>query len=123
MANSGSWVQFSREGITDTWQTGIDSDNPYVIRASDATNVVAVNQHGNTTISGNLDVGQDQAQTSTKTFVNHIGKQVMWKWKPDGLTKVLFILKLIIQPVGYYLLLQIRWKIMRMYLGNDIVYI
>ena len=27
IANSGSWIQFSREGITDTWQTGIDSDN------------------------------------------------------------------------------------------------
>ena len=56
IAHSGSWIQFSREGIADTWQTGIDSDNSYVTRASDATNVVTVNQNGNTTISGNLDV-------------------------------------------------------------------
>ena len=58
IANSGSWIQFSREGITDTWQTGIDSDNSYVTRASDATNVVTVNQNGNTTISEKLDVGK-----------------------------------------------------------------
>ena len=44
----------SREGITDTWQTGTDSDNSYVIRASAATNVVTVNQNGDTTISGTL---------------------------------------------------------------------
>ena len=37
MANSGSWIQCSREGITDTWQTGIESDNSYVIRASNST--------------------------------------------------------------------------------------
>ena len=57
MANSGSWLQFSREGITDTWQTGRVSDNSYVIREYNSTNVVTVNQNGNTTISGNLDVG------------------------------------------------------------------
>ena len=35
----------------------MSSDNPYVIRASDATNRLVVNQNGDTTISGNLDVG------------------------------------------------------------------
>ena len=35
--NSGSWLQFSRDGTSNTWQTGMSSDNPYVIRASDAT--------------------------------------------------------------------------------------
>ena len=37
MANSGSWLQFSREGLTDTWQTGMDSDSPYVVRVSNST--------------------------------------------------------------------------------------
>ena len=73
MANSGSWIQLSREGITDTWQTGIDSDNSYVIRASNSADVVTVNPNGDTA-SGNLDVGQDQAQTSINAYVNHIGK-------------------------------------------------
>ena len=54
IASSGSWIQFSREGITDTWQTGIDSDNSYVIRASDATTCLRVNPNGDTTISGTL---------------------------------------------------------------------
>ena len=55
IANSGSWIQFSREGITDTWQTGIDSDNPYVVRASDAT--ICLNPNGNVALTGNLSVG------------------------------------------------------------------
>ena len=67
-----------------------------------------VSTTGDASISGNLDVGQDQAQTAIKPYVNHIGKQVMWKWKPDGLIKVISILKLIIQMVCYYLLLKIR---------------
>ena len=36
--NSGSWLQFSRDGTSNTWQTGMSSDNAYVVRASDATN-------------------------------------------------------------------------------------
>ena len=55
--NSGSWLQFSRDGTSNTWQAGMSSDNSYVIRASDATDSLIVNQNGNTTISGNLDVG------------------------------------------------------------------
>ena len=37
--NSGSWLQFSRDGTSNTWQASMSSDNSYVIRASDATNV------------------------------------------------------------------------------------
>ena len=37
IANSGSWPQFSRGGTSNTWQTGMPSDNSYVIKASDAT--------------------------------------------------------------------------------------
>ena len=39
MANSGSWLQFSRDGTSNTWQTGMSNDNSYVIRSSDATQV------------------------------------------------------------------------------------
>ena len=71
IANSGAWIQFSRDGTSNNWQTGMSSDNSYVIRASDATNVLTVNQNGNTKINGNLDVGQ--TQTSIKAHVNNGG--------------------------------------------------
>ena len=57
IANSGSWLRFSRDVASNTWQAGMSSDNSYVIRASDATNMLFVNQNGDTSISGNLDVG------------------------------------------------------------------
>ena len=55
IANSGSWLQFSRDGTSNTWQAGMSSDNSYVIMASDATTCLSVNQSGDATISGNLD--------------------------------------------------------------------
>ena len=39
IANSGSWLEFSRDGTGDTWQAGMSSDNSYVIRASGTTNL------------------------------------------------------------------------------------
>ena len=71
--NSGSWLQFSRGGTSNTWQAGMSSDNSYVIRASDATNRVIVNQNGDTTIGGNLDVGVGAASSLAKAHVNHAG--------------------------------------------------
>ena len=56
IANSGSWLQFSRGGTSNTWQAGMSSDNSYVIRAPDATNRLVVNQNGDTTIRGSLEV-------------------------------------------------------------------
>ena len=42
----------------------------------------------NVLIDGNLDVGQDQAQTSIKTYVNHIGKtgyvELEARWASQG---------------------------------------
>ena len=57
IANSGSWLQSPRDGTSNTWQTGMSSDNSYVTRASDATDRLTVNQNGDTTIDWNLDVG------------------------------------------------------------------
>ena len=73
MANSGSWIRFSREGITDTWQTGIDTDNSYVIRASNPTNVVTVNPNGNVALTGNLDVGVDSSLSKIDAHSNQQG--------------------------------------------------
>ena len=64
--NSGSRLQFSRDGTSNTLQAGMFSDNSYVTRASDATNRLIVHQNGNTSISGNLDVSVSNARTSIK---------------------------------------------------------
>ena len=74
MANSGSWLQYSREGIINTWQAGMASDSSYVVRASNSTNVVTVNQNGNTTISGNLDVGVSASSSKIDVHCNQQGQ-------------------------------------------------
>ena len=51
IANSGSWLQFSRDGTSNTWQTGMSPDSSYVIRAPGATNRSIANQNGDTTTS------------------------------------------------------------------------
>ena len=68
IANSGSWLQFSRDGTSNTWQTGMSSGSSYVIRASGATNVLSVNQNGNVALTGDLDVGPSQAQSRINFF-------------------------------------------------------
>ena len=65
IANSGSWLQFSRDGTSNTWQTGMSTDNSYVIRASDATNVLSVDQNGDASISGNFEVQRLYITNST----------------------------------------------------------
>ena len=79
---------------------------------------------GDASISGNLDVGQDQTQTSIKAYVNHVGKtgyvEMEARWanqgyihfktnQTDGL--LLFAVKDSLEDKVY------------MYIGNDIVYI
>ena len=73
IANSGSWLQFSRDGTNSIWQTGMSSGNSYVTRASDATNVLSVNQNGNVALTRNVDVGPSQAQRRINTYFNHVG--------------------------------------------------
>ena len=51
----------------------MSSDNSYVIRASDATNALTVNQNGVTSTSGNLDVGVGAASSMVQAHVNHEG--------------------------------------------------
>ena len=64
IANSGSWLQFSRDGISNTWQAGMSSDSSYVIRASGATACLSVNQNGDTTISGSVSAQQASLTSS-----------------------------------------------------------
>ena len=73
IASSGSWLQFSRYGTSNTWQTGMSSDNSYVIRASGATNVLNVGPNGNVALTGDLEVGSGASVTPIKAHVNHEG--------------------------------------------------
>ena len=61
IANIGSWLQFSRDGASNTWQAGMSSDDSYVVRASDATDTLSVSQNGDATIVGHLDFGSGVA--------------------------------------------------------------
>ena len=80
MPNSGSWLQFSRDGTSNTWQTGMSSDGSYVIRASALTNVVTVNQNGNVALTGHLDVGVGATSSNIQihgngTYTNNLIRQ------------------------------------------------
>ena len=69
-------------------QVRMSSDNSYVIRTSDATNRLIVNQNGNTTIAGNLNVGVSASSSKIKTHFNDSGyvghMQMEAKNKADG---------------------------------------
>ena len=83
--------------------------------------VLTVNQNGNTTIDGNLDVGVGETKSNVKAHVNHAGNtgfieiEVMWRnqafinfttgWADGGYLPVTI-------NSGYY-----------MYCGNNIVYL
>ena len=67
-----------------------------------------VSTTGDASVSGNLDVGQDQAQTSIKTYVNHVGKtgyvEMEARWANQGYIQF----KTNQQTACYYLLLKSR---------------
>ena len=80
MPNSGSMIQFSREGIIDKWQSGTDAYGKYVIRYADATSVVTVNQNGDTSIDGDLTVTGNliSDNTYTKTQIDSTLSKIYW---------------------------------------------
>ena len=55
------------------WNTGLWNQGQYGIRHG--AHGFWIYDNGNTTISGNLDVGPDPATTSIKAYVNHAGHQ------------------------------------------------
>ena len=83
-----------------------------------------VSTTGGASISGNLDVGQDQAQTSIKAYVNHVGKtgyvEMEARWANQG-----YIHFKTNQTDGLLFFAvkdSLRDKVY-MYIGNDTVYI
>ena len=106
---NGGWMYFK-----------INNDDYMQLSGSDNE----VNTYKDTAISGNLDVGQSQAQTSIKTYVNHIGKtghvEMETRWANQGFIhfktnhasgEVFFAVKDPLRDEIY------------MYVGNDIVHI
>ena len=83
-----------------------------------------VSTTGDASISGNLDVGQDQAQTSIKTYVNHVGKtgyvEMEARWANQGYThfKTNQTDGLLLDDVKDSLRDNVY-----MYIGNDIAYV
>ena len=65
------FVNLSTTRIDGCWMYfKINNDDYIQLSSSDNK----VNIHKDTAISGNLDAGQDQAQTSITAYVNHMGK-------------------------------------------------
>ena len=107
--------------VTDTWQTGIDSDNPYVIRASDTTTCLRVSPNGNSTISGNLDVSVSNARTSVKAYKTMEGYtsfiELEAKWDSQG-----YLNSESNKPGAHYFFLTVKDDL-HMYCGNNLVHI
>ena len=66
---------------------GVSTSNRYIISHENSTKL-SIQSNGNTTISGNWDVGPSQAQSSIKAYVNHIGKtgyvEMEARWSSQG---------------------------------------
>ena len=83
-----------------------------------------VSTTGDASISGGLDVGQDQAQTSIKTYVNHVGKtgyvEMEARWANQG------YIHFETNQTDGLLLFAVKDSLgdgVYMYIGDDIVYI
>ena len=118
--NSGSWLQFSRDGTSNTWQAGMSSDKSYVISASDATKRLIVNQNGNTPVSGNLDVCVSNARTSIKTYNTMEGytsyMELEATWNSPG-----YLHFESNKPGAHYSFLTVKDDL-HMYCGNNLVH-
>ena len=58
--------------LNQLWCFGVATSNQYIISHENSTKF-SIQSNGNTTISGNLDVGPSQAQSNVKTYFNHVG--------------------------------------------------
>ena len=71
ISGDGCLQNFKTAQSSIVWNTGIWNQSEYGIRHG--VNGSWIYDTGNTSISGNLDVGPAQATTSIKTYVNHVG--------------------------------------------------
>ena len=73
ISGDGCLQNFKTAQSPTVWNTGVWNQSEYGIRHG--VNGIWIYDNGNTTISGNLNVGQSQAVTSIKAYVNHAGHQ------------------------------------------------
>ena len=73
--------------LNQLWCFGVSTSNQYIISHGSSTKL-SIQSNGNTTISGNLDVGPSQAVTSIKAYVNNAGHQgnveIEARWNSQG---------------------------------------
>ena len=107
---------------TSWWQCILGGSNELVLKTG--SNGLTIKPTGDASISGNLDVGQDQAQTPIKAYVNHIGKtgyvEMEARWASQG-----FIHFKTDHTAGelFFAVKDSPGDNIYMYVGNDIVYI
>ena len=73
--------------LNQLWCFGVAASNQYIISHENSTKS-NIQPNGNTPISGNLDAGPSQAQTSVKAYVNHAGHrgnvEIKAMWNSQG---------------------------------------
>ena len=72
--NNGLLFALRCRPLNQLWCFGVATSNQYIISHGNSTKF-SIQSNGNTTISGNSDVGPAQAQTPIKAYVNHAGYQ------------------------------------------------
>ena len=74
-SDQGFPIAFTTAQSSVAWVEGVTwgGSNEFIIKSG--SNGLTLKPTGDAVISGNLDVGQDQAQTSIKAYVNHAGRQ------------------------------------------------
>ena len=58
--------------LNQLWCFGVATSHQYIVSHENSTKF-SIQSNSNTTVTGNLDVGPSQAQSSVKTYFNHVG--------------------------------------------------
>ena len=88
IAGDGCPMQWATPASSSQWLQGVwgSNTNEFVIKSG--SNGLTLKPNGSAVLSGNLDVGVTQAQTSIKAYVNHAGYQgniqIEPRWRSQG---------------------------------------
>ena len=71
-SDQGFLIAYTTAQSSVAWVEGVNwgGSNEFIIKSG--SNGLTLKPTGDAVISGNLDLGQDQAQTSIKAYVNHV---------------------------------------------------
>ena len=88
IAGDGCLMQWMTPASSSYWWSGVWCTNTYEFKIRFNYKGLPIKPTGDTTISGNLDVGPAQATTSIKAYVNHAGYQgniqIEPRWRSQG---------------------------------------